>query len=87
MGAAYDSNEWSDFIWYINLLGENNTDNILFIEDICNAVQNVAYQETYYGSLHGGTTIQLPFGFVQWHQKQLQFHHNYDKLYDILNMR
>lgn len=84
MGAAYDSNEWSDFIWYINLLGENDTDNILFIEDICNAVQNVAHKETYYGSLHGGTTIQLPFGFVQWHQKQLQFHHNYDKLYDIL---
>lgn len=80
MGAVCDCNEWSDFVWYINLLGENDTDDIFFIEDICNAAQNLADEETYYGSSYGGTTIQLPFGFVQWHQRQLQFHHNYDKL-------
>ena len=84
MGAVYDSKEWSDFVWYINLLGENNIDDILFIEDICNAVQKVAEDETYYGSSYGGTTIQLPFGFVQWHQGQLQFHHNYEKLINIV---
>ena len=84
MGAVRDSREWSDFVWYINLLGENDTDDIFFIEDICNAVQEVAQNETNYGSSFGGTTIQLPFGFVQWHQGQLQFHHNYDKLKNIL---
>lgn len=83
-GAVYDSNEWSDFVWYINLLGENNTDDIFFIEDVCNATQKNAKDKTYYGSSYGGTTIQLPFGFVQWHQKQLQFHHCYDKLRLIL---
>lgn len=45
MGAVYDSKEWSDFVWYINLLGENNTDDIFFIENICNAVQKVAKDE------------------------------------------
>lgn len=80
MGAVLDCDEWSDFVWYINLLGENDTDDIFFIEDVCNAVQEVANEETYYGSSYGGTTIQLPFGFVQWHQGQLQFHHSYDKL-------
>lgn len=80
MGAVLDSREWSDFIWYINLLGENDTDDIFFIEDICNAFQKAAKAETYYGSSYGGTTIQLPFGFVQWHQGQLQFHHDYCKL-------
>lgn len=85
MGAVRDSDEWSDFVWYINLLGENNADDIFFIEDICNAVQNVAQSETYYGSSYGGTTIQLPFGFVQWHQSQLQFHHDYDKICNLLN--
>lgn len=80
MGAVRDSKEWSDFVWYVNLLGENDTDDIFFIEDICHAVQEVANEETYYGCSFGGTTIQLPFGFVQWHQGQLQFHHNYDKL-------
>lgn len=84
MGAVIDRNNWSDFIWYINLLGENNTDAIFFIEDICTAAQRVAKKETYFSSTNGGTTIQLPFGFVQWHQGQLQFHHNYNKLYNIL---
>ncbi len=86
MGAVYDSKEWSDFVWYINLLGENNTDDIFFIENICNAVQKVAKDETYYGSSYGGTTIQLPFGFVQWHQGQLQFHHDYNKLLKLLDL-
>lgn len=84
MGAVCDSEEWSDYIWYINLLGENDINEIFFIEDICNAVQDSATCETYYGSSYGGTTIQLPFGFVQWHQGQLQFHHNYEKIYKLL---
>lgn len=84
MGAVLDRSEWSDYIWYINLLGENDANDIFYIEDICNAVQNVAESETYFGISNGGTTIQLPFGFVQWHQGQLQFHHNYDKLKRIL---
>lgn len=84
MGAVKDRKEWSDYVWYINLLGENKADDIFHIEDICNAVRRVTNDETYYGSSHGGTTIQLPFGFVQWHQKQLQFHHSYDKLCSIL---
>lgn len=87
MGAVRDSKEWSDFVWYINLLGENYTDDIFYIDDICNSVLKVAKNETYYGSSYGGTTIQLPFGFVQWHQKQLQFHHSYDKLSTLLKKR
>lgn len=84
MGAVRNRDEWSDFVWYINLLGENDTDDLFFIEDVCEAVQAVAHKETYYGSSYGGTTIQLPFGFVQWHQGQLQFHHDYDKLKKML---
>ena len=84
MGAVRDRSEWSDFVWYINLLGENDTDDIFFIEDVCNAIQEVAHEVTYYGTSYGGTTIQLPFGFVQWHQRQMQFHHDYDKLKNLL---
>ncbi len=79
-GAVLDKCEWADFVWYINLLGENKTDEILNIEAICQAAQKRAEIETYFGSRNGGTTIQLPFGFVQWHQSQLQFHHNYKKV-------
>ncbi|MDD6039414.1 MAG: hypothetical protein PUD20_11565 [bacterium] len=84
MGAAKDPAEWSEFVWYINLLGENDVDEVFHIEDICNAAVKVAKRETYYGDSNGGTTIQLPFGFVQWHQHQLQFHHSYDKICSLL---
>ncbi len=87
MGAVSDSSEWSDFVWYINLLDENDTDDIFLIEDICTAAQKVAYEETYYGLSFGGTTIQLPFGFVQWHQRQLQFHHSYNKIINLLQKK
>ncbi len=84
IGAVCNECDWSDFVWYINLLGENCIDEMFYIEDICNAAQRVAKEETYYGSKNGGTTIQLPFGFVQWHQEQLQFHHIYEKINNIV---
>ncbi len=80
-GAARDRAEWSDFVWYKNLLGENDTDAIFPIHKICAAVKSCAKAETYYSAKNGGTTIQLPFGFVQWHQRKMQFHHQYEKLY------
>ncbi len=86
MGAVSYREEWSDFVWYINLLKENDVDDIFYIEDICNAVTKVAEKETYFSSTNGGTTIQLPFGFVQWHQGKLQFHHNYEKIKMILEV-
>lgn len=84
MGAVRDQEEWSDFVWYINLLEENDVDAVFSIPALCKAAANVAFEETYYSSTNGGTTIQLPFGFVQWHQGQLQFHHGYYKLFEML---
>ena len=84
MGAVRDQDEWSDFVWYINLLEENDVDAIFSIPELCHAAAKVASKETYYSTTNGGTTIQLPFGFVQWHQGQLQFHHNFSKLTDLL---
>lgn len=80
MGAANDSSEWSEFVWYKNTLGENGVDEIFCIDNICKAAVTVSKDETYYGTKNGGTTIQLPFGFVQWHQRKMQFHHDYDKV-------
>ena len=79
-GAAQNKSEWADHVWYINLLNENTTDEIFEIKEICRAASNCANNETYYGDSNGGTTIQLPFGFVQWHKHQMQFHHNYNKV-------
>ena len=67
------------------MLGEDDTDEIFDIEDICKISKNNANTEIMYGTTNGGTTIQLPFGFVQWHQHQLQFHHQYCKIKKLLN--
>ena len=85
MGAARDKDEWSDYVWYVNLLGENDVDEVFYIENICKAAVKVANSETFYGDSNGGTTIQLPFGFVQWHQSQLQFHHSYEKVCNLID--
>lgn len=82
-GAAADENEWSEFVWYINLLGENDVDEVFPIEDICRSAAAVAEERTCYGRKNGGTTIQLPFGSVQWHQRKLEFRHSYESL-DLL---
>jgi hypothetical protein len=86
MGAAKNPDEWSDYVWYINLLGENDLDEAFFIEDVCHAAIKVANSETYYGTSNGGTTILLPFGFVQWHQSKMQFHHSYEKVCHLLDI-
>lgn len=79
-GAVQDKDEWSDFVWYKNMLGENDVDAVFDVAKISKAASRASADEVYYGASNGGTTIQLPFGFVQWHQKQLQFHHNYTKV-------
>ena len=50
----------------------------------------ISTEEIVYGTKNGGSTIQLPFGFVQWHDPgnkgnhNLQFHHKYKKLIKLL---
>lgn len=85
MGAAVSKDTWADYVWYINLLGDYNIDCIFNINTLCYAAQSVAKTETYYGDKNGGTTIQLPFGFVQWHQQKMQFHHSYEKISKLIN--
>ncbi|MBP5517462.1 MAG: hypothetical protein J6X91_02205 [Bacteroidales bacterium] len=82
-GLAANKGDWADYVWYINLLGEDSFDTIYPINDIVYAV-DLSSDKVFYGNRQGGTTIQLPFGFVQWHQEQIQFHHNLDKIVEIL---
>ena len=82
-GLAKDSDNWAHYVWYINLLGEDNADTIFSIADIKLAV--VKHKDLVFPSkMNGGSTTQLPFGFVQWHQTKMQFHHIFDKLVEIV---
>ena len=86
IGAVKDECEWSDYVWYINTLGENTTNKIFHINEICETSKLVANTNVYYGNTNGGTTIQLPFGFVQWHQEQMQFHHSFEKISSLMEI-
>ena len=44
-------------------------------------------RDVIYGTKNGGTTIQLPFGHLQFHQGGLQFHHNYEKIKELISER
>lgn len=80
-GLARDKSESADLIWYVNTLGENQVDEIINIARVKKRIP----RDASYGTRGGGTTIQLPFGFVQWHDPSksspcLQFHHGYEKI-------
>ena len=82
-GLSKESDNWADYVWYINLLGENNVDTIFSIEDIKKAT--IKHKDLVAPSKqNGGSTTQLPFGFVQWHQCKMQFHHMFEKLSEIV---
>ena len=89
-GGASRKSDWAQFVWYKNELGETPVDEIFRIEDICAAARNAAQRDTFFGSVNGGSTIHLPFGFVQWHSPQktipgcLQFHHKHKCLSAIM---
>lgn len=74
-GLASQSSEWAEYVWYINLLGEDDIDVIFKVSDITDAMR-LNQEKVFASPVNGGSTIRLPFGFVQWHQCQMQFHHD-----------
>lgn len=83
-GLAKKPEDWAHILWYKNLLGDSSIDTMIYLPDVC--VKGTVE----YGARNGGSTIQLPFGFVQWHSPKkiipgnLQFHHNYEKVKKLL---
>lgn len=65
-GTAKNKCDWADYVWYKNFVGENNVDELFAIDDLIQkSIDNK--NQIFYGTTRGGTTIQLPFGFLQWH--------------------
>lgn len=82
-GLAKDKKDWAQYVWYINILGEDDFDEIFSISDIKSAMSS-HLDEVCPSSQNGGSTTQLPFGFVQWHQQKMQFHHSLEKLSEFV---
>ena len=84
-GAVSSPSDWAQFVWYKNELGEEILDDVFKIDEISSRSQK-AFELVRFGNRMGGSTIQLPFGFVQWHSPSkkipgcLQFHHVYQSV-------
>lgn len=84
-GMSKNQYDWANIIWYKNFLNENTYDNMFNLNNLRDKLPNCAE----YGSKNGGTTIQLPFGFLQWHNPSkkehgdMQFHHSLEKLINL----
>lgn len=82
-GLASRPQDWATIIWYKNEIHGNHLDHFFLTKDLEKVIGNF---EVSYGKINGQTTIQLPFGFVQWHSPKntipgnMQFHHKYDKI-------
>ena len=90
-GLAKDKDTCPKLIWYKNELGENKVDEIIYLPALYDEISKKLDKiEIVYGDVGGGTTLQLPFGFVQWHSPRkvipgmMQFHHNYYKLLSLI---
>lgn len=79
-GAAMRPTDWAQYVWYRNEVGEGVFDEVFSISALSKRCQDNRHLIEF-GSKNGGTTIQLPFGFVQWHSPRkvipgcMQFHH------------
>ena len=85
-GLAANESDWATVIWYRNELKENDLDELFYVNDVKAKLTKTAE----YGTKTGGSTIQLPFGFVQWHSPTkvipgcMQFHHDYWKIKKLM---
>ena len=81
-GMAKYERDWASIIWYKDNVDSNGFDEIYSINEIKNHLNS----DINFGDKSGGTTIQLPFGFLQWHSPsktipgKMQFHHKLEKI-------
>lgn len=82
-GWASEQDNHADELWYKNLVDEGSSFDEVF--DIDQIIQKSLDQKEriYPKTKNGGTVINLPFGWVQYHQGQMQFHHSLKQISEL----
>ncbi len=77
-GYSINTEDFATYIIYKNTIGENCINKCFQI----NELKKISLEKNHvsFGKLNGGTTIDLPFGHLQYHKGMMQFHHNYNKI-------
>ena len=74
-GLAADSVDWADVVWYRNEIGEGVGDTLFRLDELAKEMGSATGRALVKPGPAPGSTIWLPFGFVQWHLGCMQFHH------------
>jgi hypothetical protein len=88
-GYAQESKDFATHVWYFNAdNGKDEIDSLVSIKEIVKNSESKGVGVVV-GKKNGGSTIQFPFGFLQMHtpkgENQMQFHHNYKKISQIVS--
>lgn len=86
-GAVKDRKKWANVLWYKNLVDSDRQglDFLVPIKQIVSILKNNEDKNVVeQGPKNAGSTIQLPFGHLQYHQKQLEFYQQLKKIRDLL---
>lgn len=88
-GAVADHAKWSHVLWYKNLVDQDGDglDYMVSISDVILALTKAGNDnEVCRGPKNGGSTIVLPFGHLQYHNKQLEFYQRMKCIEKILSV-
>ena len=86
-GAVKDRDRWAHVLWYKNLVDVEGQglDYMVPIKNVLLALEKSPEKNVVErGPLNAGSTIQLPFGHLQYHQKQLEFYQQLVKIQELL---
>ncbi len=86
-GAVKDRDRWAHILWYKNLVDSEGQglDYMIPIKNLLAALEkNPEMNVVERGPLNAGSTIQLPFGHLQYHKRQLEFYHQLTKIQKLL---
>ena len=86
-GAVKDRDKWANVLWYKNLVDADGQglDFLVPINRIASALlRNGENNVVERGPRNAGSTIQLPFGHLQYHLKQLEFYQQLKKIQSLL---
>lgn len=86
-GAVKDREKWADVLWYKNLVDADGQglDFLVSIKQVILALkENGDKNIVERGPKNAGSTIQLPFGHLQYHQEKLEFYQQLKKIRILL---
>jgi len=83
-GAVKDKSLWSNVLWYKNLVENKCLDYLIPIPVIKSAIKRKRDGLIVEPGCKPGSTIQLPFGHLQYFHKQLEFYQKLKKIQSLL---